>query len=284
MKNILITGVSTGIGYDAVRHFLEQGYRVFGSVRSEKDKLRLNADFPDNFVCLQFDVVDVEKIEQAAQEVRTLLAGDSLTALVNNAGYALAGPMALLSDDAFRKQIEVNVFGVRNVINAFLPLLGARKNFTGKPGKVINISSISGIFNSPMNGAYCVAKHALESMAEVYRRELMIYGIQFSSIQPGPIQSKLWDKNDDTLDEYFDSDYENMARNTAKIIRAAQRQAQPASVISTLIEKIIDKKKPKLSYVVHSNKLQIFFLTRILPSRLVDRLIFKSLTKAARQN
>jgi len=284
MKNILITGVSTGIGYDAVRHFLEQGYRVFGSVRSEKDKLRLNADFPGNFVCLQFDVVDVEKIEQAAQEVRTLLAGDSLSALVNNAGYALAGPMALLSDDAFRKQIEVNVFGARNVTNAFLPLLGARKNFTGKPGKVINISSISGIFNSPMNGAYCVAKHALESMAEVYRRELMIYGIQFSSIQPGPIQSKLWDKNDDTLDEYFDSDYENMARNTAKIIRAAQRQAQPASVISTLIEKIIDKKKPKLSYVVHSNKLQIFFLTRILPSRLVDRLIFKSLTKAARQN
>ena len=284
MKNILITGVSTGIGYDAVRHFLDQGYRVFGSVRKDNDKLRLESEFPSNFVCLQFDVVDVEKIKQAAEEVKTLLAGDSLTALVNNAGYALAGPMALLSDDAFRKQIEVNVFGVRTVTNAFLPLLGAQKNFNGKPGKVINISSISGIFNSPMNGAYCVTKHALESMAEVYRRELMIYGIQFSSIQPGPIQSKLWDKNDDTLDEYFDTEYGNMARNTAKIIDTAQQQAQPASVISNLIEKIINKKKPKLSYVVHSNKLQVFFLTRIFPSRMVDYLIFKSLNKSAKRD
>lgn len=279
MKNILITGVSSGIGYDAVRHFLELGYRVFGSVRSDKDQQRLTTDFPNNFICLHFDVIDVEKIEQAAEQVKTVLNGETLTALVNNAGYALAGPMAMLSDDAFRKQIEVNVFGVRNVTNAFLPLLGAQKNFTGKPGKVINISSISGIFNSPMNGAYCVAKHALESMSEVYRRELMIYGIQFSSIQPGPIQSKLWDKNDDTLDEYFDSDYGNMARNTAKIIRSAQRQAQPALVISKLIEKIIVTKKPNLSYVVHSNKAQIFVLTRLLPKWIVDRLIFKLLNK-----
>ena len=279
MKNILITGVSTGIGYNAVRHFLTLGYRVFGSVRSDQDKQRLSTEFPDNFVCLQFDVVDEVNIKQAAETVRTFLAGEHLTALVNNAGYALAGPMALLSDEAFRKQIEVNLFGVRNVTNAFLPLLGADKNFTGSPGKVINISSISGIFNSPMNGAYCVAKHALESMNEVYRRELMIYGIQFSSIQPGPIQSKLWDKNDDTLDEYFESDYQNMAQNTAKIIHKAQRQALPAAVISNLIEKIINKKKPKLSYVVHSNKLQIFILTRILPKRLVDHLIFKSLNK-----
>jgi len=279
MKNILITGVSSGIGYDAVRHFLALGYRVFGSVRSEKDKQRLTQEFSENFVCLQFDVVDDLQVKRAAQEVSAILSGESLTALVNNAGYALAGPMALLSDDAFRHQIEVNLFGVRNVTNAFLPFLGAQKNFMGKPGKVINISSISGIFNSPMNGAYCVAKHALESMAEVYRRELMIYGIQFSSIQPGPIQSKLWDKNNDTLDAYFDSDYANMARNTARIIHAAQKQAQPAELISLLIEKIIKKRHPKLSYVVHKNKFQVFILTRILPKRMVDWLIFKSLNK-----
>lgn len=68
-----------------------------------------------------------------------------------------------------------------------------------------------------MNGAYCVSTHALESMAEVYRRELMIYGIQFSSIQPGPIESKLWEKNDDTLDEYFDTDYGSIAKTRRKL-------------------------------------------------------------------
>ena len=245
MKNIFITGVSTGIGYDAVKHFLKLGYRVFGSVRSDADAARLSQEFPTNFTCLQFDVVDVENINLAVEKMRVQLGNESLTALVNNAGYALAGPMAMLSDTAFRKQMEVNLYGARNVINAVLPLLGGVTDFTGRPGKVINISSISGIFNSPMNGAYCVSKHALESMAEVYRRELMIYGIQFSSIQPGPIESKLWEKNDDTLDEYFDSDYGNMAKNTSKIIRAGKKSALPASVISNLIEKIIDSKKSK---------------------------------------
>ena len=279
MKNILITGVSTGIGYDAVKHFLQLGYRVFGSVRSDADATRLTQEFPTNFTCLQFDVVDVDSIKSAVVQVRTELGDESLTALVNNAGYALAGPMALLSDAAFRKQMEVNVYGVRNVTNAVLPLLGATSEFKGEPGKVINISSISGIFNSPMNGAYCVSKHALESMAEVYRRELMIYGIKFSSIQPGPIESKLWEKNDDTLNEYFDSDYGNMAKNTTKIIHAGKRDALPASVISNLIEKIINSKNPRLSYVVHRDKLRIFMLTRLLPKFLVDRLIYRHLNK-----
>ena len=115
--------------------------------------------------------------------------------------------MALLSDEVFRAQIEVNLFGVRNVTNTFLPLLGASKDFKGTAGKIINISSLSGIFNTPMNGAYCVAKHALESLGEVYRRELMMYGIQVCSIQPGPIQSKLWDKNISAMDAYLDTDY-----------------------------------------------------------------------------
>ena len=128
MNNILITGVSSGIGYDAAKYFLSLGYRVFGSVRSQRDADRLGKELLGDFVCLQFDVVNVDDIQSAALKVEKILNGESLTALVNNAGYALAGPMAMLSDDAFRKQIEVNVFGVRNVSNAFLPMLGARKN------------------------------------------------------------------------------------------------------------------------------------------------------------
>ena len=279
MKNILITGVSSGIGYDAVRHFTQQGYRVFGTVRSDSDKVRLENDFPENFTCLLFDVTETAQIDAAKKELEKLLQGESLTALVNNAGYAQGGPMALLSDEAFRKQIEVNLFGVRNVINAFLPLLGATKDFKGTPGKIINISSLSGIFNTPMNGAYCVAKHALESLAEVYRRELMMYGIQLSSIQPGPIQSDLWDKNNSALDEYLDTDYGNQAHNTNNIIANAEKEAQPASVISTLIEKIIDSKRPKLSYIVHHNKLQTYLLTRLTPKRIADWLLFKVLNK-----
>jgi NAD(P)-dependent dehydrogenase (short-subunit alcohol dehydrogenase family) len=182
MKNIFITGVSTGIGYDTVAYFTALGYRVFGSVRKAEDHLRLEKTFSDNFIALTFDVTKPEQIETARQQVEGILAGEPLLALVKNAGFAQGGPMALLPDTLFRQQIEANLFGVRNVTNAFLPLLGASKYFTGQPGKIINIRSISGIFNTPMNGAYCVSKHALESMAEVYRRGLRMYGIQVSSL------------------------------------------------------------------------------------------------------
>jgi NAD(P)-dependent dehydrogenase (short-subunit alcohol dehydrogenase family) len=279
MKNILITGVSTGIGYDAVAYFTALGYRIFGSVRKVEDQLRLEKEFPDNFIALTFDVTKPEQVENARQQVEEILAGESLLALVNNAGFAQGGPMALLSDILFRQQIEANVFGVRNVTNAFLPLLGASKNFTGQPGKIINISSISGVFNTPMNGAYCVSKHALESMAEVYRRELRMYGIQVSSIQPGPIQSKLWDKNVDKLDEYYATDYAIMARKANRIALAAQRNALPARVISELIHKIIEHKKPKLTYMVSKNLWANILLTKFTPKRVVDLILERYLNR-----
>ena len=278
-KNILVTGVSTGIGYDAVRYFVSRGYRVFGSVRKDVDVVRLQKDFPENFVCLQFDVTDLQQIENAKGEVEETLASESLTALVNNAGFAQGGPMALLSDEVFRQQMEVNLFGVRNITNAFLPMLGASLDFKGKPGKIINISSISGIFNTPMNGAYCVAKHALESLGEVYRRELKMYGIQIASIQPGPIQSELWDKNLGALDIYLDTDYGKMANKTNAIIRAAQKDALPAEVISKLIEEIINCKTPKLSYIVTRNKLMNTLVACYTPKRVADFFIERGLNR-----
>ena len=195
MEYVLVTGVSTGIGFDIVRYLINRGYHVLGSVRKEADIIKLNAAFPDNYTCLQFDVTKKEEIIAALPIVKKALNGQALAGLVNNAGLASGGPLQLMDDDKFRYQMEVNLFGVRNVTNVFLPLLGAYKGFTGKSGKIIMISSISGIFNTPFNGAYCVSKHAVESMAEVYRRELMLYGIDVVSIQPGPIQSDLWDKN-----------------------------------------------------------------------------------------
>jgi NAD(P)-dependent dehydrogenase (short-subunit alcohol dehydrogenase family) len=135
MKYILITGVSSGIGLESVRFLIDKGYYIFGSVRKEEDKAKLESTFPRNFTCLKFDIAQKDQVAKAFDQVKILLNGNHLFGLVNNAGLSVGGPMNLLPDDKFRQQIEVNLFGVRNVTNVFLPLLGGTKGFQGQPGK-----------------------------------------------------------------------------------------------------------------------------------------------------
>ena len=148
-----------------------------------------------------------------------------------------------------------------------------------KPGKIILNSSISGVLNTPINGAYCISKHAVESLGEVYRRELYPFGIDVLSIQSGPIQSEIWKKNIGALDEFKTTDYATMVEKTNEILIAGQKSAQPAETISKLIEKIIESDRPKLAHIVHSRPWMIRLLSAWLPSRYVDRLIVKRLTK-----
>ncbi|MEL6558241.1 MAG: SDR family NAD(P)-dependent oxidoreductase [Bacteroidota bacterium] len=275
---ILITGVSSGIGYDAVRFLTDKGYFVIGSVRKPEDLERIEKEFPDNFKGVLFDVRDKESIAAAKQEVENLLNGRSLTALINNAGLSIPGPISMIPDEDFRIQMEVNLFGVRNVTNAFLPLLGMDLNFKGIPGKIINISSLSGVINSPFSGSYCVSKHALESLGEIYRRELMMFGIDVISIQPGPIKSDIWEKNLGLMNLYKGTAYDQYAEIADKIISTAEKEALPTETISRLIHKIITSNKPKVSYMVSRNKF-LMHLAKRMPPRLLDKLIWKRLNK-----
>ena len=279
MKHIAITGVSSGIGYEVARHFLDQGDVVFGSVRKPADRQRLEEEFGDNFHALLFDVTDHKAIQVAAEQVQSILGDRLLTALVNNAGMALAGPLQLIDDDRFEQQLRINVVGLRYVINAFLPMLGATldRPASQSPGKIINMSSISGILNSPINGSYSIAKHAMESIGEVYRRELMMYGIDVVSIQPGPIQSRIWEKNIGSMSDFADSDYASMIEKTDEIMMQARKNALPASVIAKLVERIIKNSRPRTAYIVHTKTWPVYIISHLLPSRWVDRLMQRQL-------
>ena len=279
MRRILITGVSSGIGYEIARYFLDQGDVVFGSVRKASDGERLEREFGENFHALQFDVTDHEAIQRAAEQVKEVLGDQLLTALVNNAGMALAGPLQLIDDDRFAHQLQVNVIGLRYVINACLPMLGASLDRPADqpPGKIINMSSISGILNSPINGSYSIAKHAMESIGEVYRRELTMYGIDVISIQPGPIQSRIWEKNIGSMAEFADSDYASMIERVDGIMEKARGQALPATVIAKLVERIIKSPRPRTAYIVHSSTWPVYIVSHWLPARWVDRLIQRQL-------
>ncbi len=277
-KYVLITGVSTGIGNDAVGYLIKNGYHVFGSVRKSDDASRLKKQYTTDFTCLQFDVTQPGEIQLAYAKVEKILKRNKLSGLVNNAGLAIGGPIELIDDEKFRYQMEVNLFAVRNVTNTFLPLLKGNKREGLKGGKLIMISSISGVFNTPFNGAYCVSKHAMESLAEIYRRELIMYDIDVVSIQPGPIKSKLWEKNVNKYELYENTAYKQLMQRSNRIMEKAAENALPAEVISKLILKILTK-KTKLSFVVTKNKLTTIFFIKYLPARWVDAIFYKKFFK-----
>ena len=277
MKNIVITGISSGIGKDATRYLLEHGFSVYGTVRKEEDKQKLLSEFPNNLSVMICDVTDDVAFGNAAEEIKNSLGNEGLTCLINNAGIAVPGPLKELSDEDFFHQMNVNVMAVRKVTNSFLPFLGAVKNYSKTPGRIINISSVSGLFSSPFNGAYCISKHALESMNDVYRRELIPYGIDVIAIEPGPIKTKIWEKNIGQLTKFSHTDYGEILKKSDKIIENSEKGALPVELVSKLILKIINSKKPNTRYIVHKNKFVFKLMSLLGPDRFMDRLIWKTL-------
>jgi NAD(P)-dependent dehydrogenase (short-subunit alcohol dehydrogenase family) len=277
MKNILITGVSSGIGYETARFLTEKGNRVFGSTRSDATGDQIKQKFGENFIPLTFDVRDKAAIAKAVDSVTSILGDQGLDVLINNAGVAIPGPLSHFEEADFDNVFNINVKGLMQVTNSFLPLLGAHLPPKGNPGKIINISSVSGIFSAPFNGVYAMSKHAVESMTDAYRRELMIYGIDVISIQPGPIKTDIWNKAKGVAEKYKHTDYAEFMKHANKIINKMEEDALPVQKISILINKIIESANPKTKYLVHKKKFLFKLMAYYLPDRFVDRLIKKNL-------
>ena len=214
----------------------------------------------------------------AANQVKAVL-GDktNLYGLVNNAGIAVGGPLLLLSQDELKHQFDVNIHGMMNVTRHFTPLL---KSVHGKdtPGRIINIGSVSGRRAIPFTGPYVASKHALEGLNDVLRMELMLYGIDVILVEPGPVQSTIWDKTPDPEDNVFlGTDYETSLRQFFKMLMARKDSGMPADVIARLIHQILESAKPRTRYLVTQSKLKNYYLPKFLPTRWVDRMIARHL-------
>ena len=280
VKNVVITGVSSGIGRASLDILHAKGYHIFGSVRNQADADNLSKIYPDRFTPLQFDVQNHDEVVKASKVVFEQC--ETLAGLINNAGIAIPGPLEHLSEEQFEKQLDVNVKSIRRITNLFLPLLGANLNSRKPPGRIINISSVSGLFNSPFNGAYSISKHALESMTDIYRRELRQYGIKVIAIEPGPIKTEIWKKNLNKMDEFKGSDYYEILQKADKIIENAERNALPVESVSKLIAKCLVSKRPKTRYIVHKGKFVFRIMAYYFPDKLSDWLVHKTLSSTNR--
>lgn len=275
MQSVVITGVSTGIGNAAAAELCRRGWRVFGSVRTAADACRLQTELGPSFTPLVFDVTDADAVRAAADRVREMLAGETLAGLVNNAGISSPGPLSVLEPEIVRRHFEVNVVGVLQVVQAFLPLLRTTRDSGRAPGRIVNISSVSGRIAYPFMGAYAASKHALEALSDSLRRELMIYGIDVIVVQPASIDTPIWDKAQHISTAFEDSDYAPLLRGVD--LQHNRRTAMPVATVTRRIVQALESRRPRARYLVPDHYWKFWVAPRLLPDRWLDRIIDRML-------
>lgn len=278
MQSVVVTGVSTGIGWGITKVLIQHGFRVFGSVRKVQDAERLSREFGERFVPMLFDVTDEAAVKTAAQNVRTQLDGQTLFGLVNNAGVAVPAPLMHQSTDDFRHQLEVNLVSVLIVTKAFFPLLGADRSLRGEPGRIINISSVGGKFGGPFLGAYVASKHGVEGFSESLRRELLLYGIDVIVVGPGSVATPIWDKAEQVdLSQYANTDYVEAARRVQQYMIRDGRNGYPPEKVGEVVWHALTTRNPRVRYAVIPGSSLWRIIRMLLPKRLVDRVIARNL-------
>ena len=214
-KDVVVTGVSTGIGWGTTKVLLSKGFRVFGSVRKQADADRLQKEFGNAFVPLLKDITDADAVHKAAQKVGSLIGDRNLFGLVNNAGMVVSGPLLYLRISEYRRQLEVNTISPLVVIQAFAPLLGTDKKRHGPPGRIVTITSSGAKVAIPLLGAYSASKVGLEGMLDSLRRELMVFGIDVVIIEPGTVNTAMYDKGEkEDLSEFKQTEYWKACRTS----------------------------------------------------------------------
>ncbi len=276
MKTVLITGASTGIGRAACLHMAKKGWTVFAGVRKQEDADSLSAEDAG----IRPLILDVTKEDDITAAIRTLndaLGGQTLGGLVNNAGIANMGPLALQPMDDIRAHFEVNVFGLLAMTKAALPLLGTGEAREGAKGRIVNITSVGGELSAPFLGAYAATKHAVEAITDAFRRELLPYGIDAIAIGPGSVKTPIWDKAETANSDrpYKGSIWDQSIETFADVMLKGGRDGLPPEVVAEDIEAALCEASPKARYAPVPDKLTNWTIPRLLPKRMVDRAMAK---------
>ncbi|MBA5870415.1 MAG: SDR family NAD(P)-dependent oxidoreductase [Nitrospira sp. CR2.1] len=271
---VVITGASSGIGAACARHLDQLGFTVWAGVRRPADGDALVRAASPRLRVVMLDVTDPISVAEAGRTIAEGTSGSGLAALVNNAGISVAGPLELLPLADVRMQFEVNVIGVLAVTQALLPSLRLAR------GRIINISSIAGLAATPFLGAYCGSKFALEAMSDALRLEVAPWGMTVSLIEPGAIQSQIWQRATmsatRTLGEVAPESlalYAQPLDRMQKVIAGAAARAIPADVVARTVARALTASRPRTRYLVGHDARFRALLKRILPDRAQDRLL-----------
>jgi NAD(P)-dependent dehydrogenase (short-subunit alcohol dehydrogenase family) len=269
---VVVTGASSGIGEATALRLARVGFEIFAGVRQEPDAERLRSR---GLRPIRLDVRDERQVNAAAEQVRVELGPTRLVALVNNAGVVVPGPIEFVALDDLREQLEVNVIGQVAVIQAFLPLLRPAR------GRIVNVGSIDGRVGTPLLGPYVASKFAVEGLSDVLRRELRMWGIQVTVIEPGAVNTRIWAKGRDAGDAMLaraPAEAESLYRPLVETVRAEsikteRQRSLPPEAVAKIVERAITARRARTRYLVGRDAQVRAALARLLPDRAMDALI-----------
>ncbi len=267
-KVILITGASSGIGKETVKLFQTKGWKVAATMRKPEESGDLQQIV--DVECFRLDVTDVDSIRSAIDE--TIAKFGHIDAIVNNAGYGLAGPFETASREQIKKQFDTNVFGLMNVCREILPYFRER----GK-GIIVNVSSMGGRITFPLYSLYHATKWAVEGFSEALQHEIRPFNIRVKIIEPGPIKTDFYTRSMEmTKKEGIDA-YDAYVEKIMPNMQKVGANAPDGSLVAEVIYNAVTDGSWKIRYTANSRL--VLTLRKILP----DALFFWIIRKAVQR-
>ena len=273
MPSVLVTGAGRGIGLAITQHMSERGWDVYATARSDADLERLGR--LDRVHAVPLEITDRASVAGLAAHLP-----DTLDGVVNSAGIIVNGPVESLSLDDLSRQLDVNVIAQIGVTQAVLPRIRASR------GRIVFMSSVSGLITLPGSGAYSASKYALESLADALRMELRPWHIPVSLIEPGPTRTDMWgdalvdhDRMAAKLSEHHRELYASQLAGNRKLIPLFQKVAGDPKKVVKAVDRALTSKHPRRRYLTDNlSRAQKRFLA--MSPTAVNDAVFASLSTA----
>ena len=253
---VLITGGSSGVGQATARLLAERGCKVFGSSRNPSSATGIPG--------VEMVALDVRADDSVRMCIESVAGRTGhIDVLINNAGYEQAGALEELSLEETRTQFETNFFGVVRMVKAVLPFMRRQKN-----GRIINVSSLTGLAPVPFLGVYSASKFALEGYTEALRHEVKPFNIHVSMTEPGFLKTPMM--NHRQLAAHRMTEYEEWRERALKAIRTHEEMSPGPELVATALLDILSADAPRLRYLIGRQAKSVARLRRFLPAGMFE--------------
>ena len=267
MNYVLITGCSTGIGYETAKYLTQKNFNIITSCRKKVDVERLSKEFKHS---IHLDISSSISIKKSFIVIKKIIKKNKIYGIFCNAGYGQWGAVEDLNINLIKKQFETNIFGHIELINLFIPYMRKQNE-----GRIIFNSSVLGLVSFPYCSAYNATKFAMEAFASSLRLELLNTNIKVSLIEPGPIISKF---NINVLKHFKKININDSVhkRKYYKFIKYFNKEnnkfALPSLSVAKKVYIALKSNKPKSQYYV-TLPTYILSYSRILPNSIFEKFI-----------